>query len=113
MNGCFAYALALYGLPPSMQAERRLMNRMALQPLELGQADRFWKFEFAGADASMFHFGGRHYTYTENVGYFHDANGRILSVRKNGEIVGTWAALLPFLDEELTAAAAYHSSTIR
>jgi hypothetical protein len=108
MNGCFAYGMKLYGLAPSMQGDPPLQNRMVLQPLDLSNANEHWKREFKSTRiGKLLHFGGRHYSRTENVGYFEASGGRIVSVRKNGEIVGEWDSFLPFLNDELQAAADY------
>jgi len=102
MNGCFAYGLSLYGLPASLQAHPPLLNRSKIQPLDLGAANLTWRKGFPVSETE-FHFGGRRWSHTENVGYFWDGN-RIRSVRKSGETEGAWAVFQEFLIEELSAA---------
>lgn len=103
MNGCFAFGLALYGLPPSLQERPPRVDRGALEPLPLEAANRHWAREFPGAGAE-FHIGGSSWTPTENVGYFLDAEGVLRSRRKTGEVLREWPSLRDLLEEELPAA---------
>jgi hypothetical protein len=102
MNGCWAYGLALFGLPPSLQRDPPLMDRSRVQPLDLDAANRYWAREFKAPD-DEFHFGGRSWSDAENVGYFWSESG-LHSRRKSGEVVGQWGNLSTLLTEELAAA---------
>lgn len=98
INGCFIYDLSLYGIPPSMH-EKNLLNRRVLQCHDLATANRDWICEYKVAPGS-FYFGGRSYSYSENIGYFWD-NGKIRSVRKNGKTQSEWTDFTTFLHDEI------------
>ena len=49
-----------------------------------------------------FHFGGRHWSEDENVGYFWEQD-RLVALRKNGRVTGVWPGLSALLAEELAA----------
>jgi hypothetical protein len=100
-NGCFAFGLALYGLPPSLQARLRV-DRRALEPLDLDAANRYWAADYRAPDE--FHFGGRTWSESENVGYFLAAHEVYRCRRKNGEVLREWPSLRELLAEELPAA---------
>jgi hypothetical protein len=53
------------------------------------------------AQPEWFHFGGGPFSYYENVGYFLDAEGSIVALRKMGQMEGKWASFRTFLAEEL------------
>jgi hypothetical protein len=92
INGCFLYDISLYGIIPSL-------TRSFLQCHSLQTANTYWKNEFK-VDNSYFHFGGSIYNYEENVGYFY-AKNKIISIRKNGKIVGEWNLFSSFLNDEI------------
>jgi hypothetical protein len=102
LNGCFAFALALFGLPPSLHG-RPPHHRRALEPLDLEAANRYWMHDYRDADGE-FHLGGRTWSDTESVGYFLDPGGVYRCRRKNGEILGEWPSLGELLAQELPAA---------
>jgi hypothetical protein len=102
MNGCFVYDFALYGLTPSLYSIG-LLDRSLLQPLDLGTANTDWIEEYR-VDKTLFHIGGRAYSYEENIGYFLDNSNNILSIRKNGKQLGKWTVFRDFLTEEIAAA---------
>jgi hypothetical protein len=104
LNGCFAFDLALYGLPPSLQDRSPHLARGTLEPLDLGAANQHWVHEYRAACG--FHFGGCTLTATENVGYFLGASGLFQSRRKDGEVLGEWPSIRDLLTEELPAAEA-------
>jgi hypothetical protein len=104
-NGLFAFGLSLYGLTPSLQAKLPLLDRSKLQCLDLGTANEGWIVGYQ-VDRSLLYFGGRHYSYTENSGYFMSAEGQVQAIRKNGKIVGQWASFSRFLRDELREAEA-------
>ena len=101
VNGCFVYDFSLYGLPKSIYTTG-ILDRSYLQQYDLGTANMYWKHEYK-VDNSLFYIGGRHYSFDENLGYFLNGN-QILSVRKNGEILNTWATFKDFLFEEINVA---------
>jgi hypothetical protein len=104
MNGCWAYSLALYGLTPSLQARVPRLDRKRVQPLDLGQANTGWKFEYRGGN-SDFHFGGRDWSREEDVGYFLTRED-LVARRRDGEITGRWPDLGSLLADELPRAEA-------
>lgn len=105
LNGCFAFDLALYGLPPSLQEPAPPLTRGTLEPLDLETANRYWAQEYRGA-GDEFCCGGCTLTATENVGYFVTSNGLFRSRRKEGEVLREWASIGHLLTEELPAAEA-------
>jgi len=48
-------------------------------------ANNNWIYEYK-VDEDYLHFGGRSYTYSENIGYFF-GNDRMKSIRTNGKII--------------------------
>ena len=95
VNGAFCFGISLAGVPRSMLGSPPLLDRTRLQCHDLGAAATSWSFEYRKLPAGAFHFGGRHYSHRENVGYFL-AGGRILSLqeRQGGRRMG-WDAGLP------------------
>lgn len=103
VNGAFCFGMSLCGIPHSMLGSPPLLNRRILQCHDLSTAAIRWVFEYR-VPAGLFHFGGRKFSYSENVGYFIDANNRILSFRKKEKnVVGEWASFSEFLKDELPA----------
>jgi hypothetical protein len=100
VNGCFAFGLALYGLPPSLQERAPRAGHLPLEPLDLGAANQYWSREYRGADGE-FHFGGRSWSATENVGYFLTFDGRVRSRLKEGDVIGEWGSIEELLADEL------------
>ncbi|WP_176699900.1 hypothetical protein [Neobacillus massiliamazoniensis] len=100
-NGCFIHGFCLYGLPPSMQRKTPLMNRKVLECLSLQEANLSWIHGYNVDKNECFHFGGRTYTYEENVGYFIRNKTNIICARNNGEIIGEWNDFTTFLQDEL------------
>jgi hypothetical protein len=113
VNGCFAFGLSLFGMPLSMIKEPPLLDRSNLQPhdLSLANENQGWKYGFRGAEDG-FHFGGRHYSYTENAGFFLFGGSQIVSLLKDGSVVGKWREFSSFLRDELAAAEAFECSKI-
>ena len=101
INGCFVFDISLYGIPASMH-EQNMLNRRVLQCHDLGMANQDWISEYKKI-SGHFHFGGRSYSYSENIGYFWDS-GKIRSVRKNGKTLGEWTDFTSFLQDEIAAA---------
>lgn len=109
MNGCFAYGMSLYGFAPSMESEPALLDRSSLQCHDLTTANETWLAEY-NLLKPAFVFGSRHYTYTENVGFFMDEYGPIHSILKSGREIGHWRSFTDFLRDELAAAEKYYQS---
>lgn len=105
LNGCFAFGLALYGLPPSLQEPGSRLDHHVLQPLDLEAANRHWAREYRDAETE-FHFGGCSWTATENLGYFITAGGTFRTRRKSGEVLGEWPSIRGLLAEEIPSAEA-------
>jgi hypothetical protein len=103
MNGCFIYDFALYGLPESMYSSG-LLNRSSLYQFDLGTANQFWKYEYETDTDNLFHIGGRAYSFDENIGYFIDSDGNILSLRKNGKQLRAWTNFGDFMKDEIKEA---------
>ena len=102
MNGCFVYDLSLFGLPQSIY-KSGVLDRSQLNQFDLGAANRHWITEYS-IENTHFHFGGRSYSYDENIGYFIDHANHIVSVRQNGDIVGNWTSFNQFLKDEVSIA---------
>ncbi len=102
MNGCFVYDFELFGLPKSVYTTG-LLDRTTVQQHDLGSANVFWINEYK-VDKNLFHIGGRAYSYEENIGYFIDDKGTILSIRTNGEIIAEWKTFHSFLVDEIKIA---------
>ncbi len=92
INGCFLYDISLYGIIPSF-------TRSFLQCHSLQTANDYWKGGYE-VNQTYFHFGGSSYNYEENVGYFYGEN-KIISILKNGLIVGEWTDFSVFLNDEI------------
>ena len=103
INGAFIYDLSLYGISPSMR-ERNLLDRSVLQCHDLVLANADWISNY-NVDPNCFYFGGRHYTYSENIGYFF-VEGKIKAIRKNGIIVKEWTQFSDLLNDEIPIAEA-------
>jgi hypothetical protein len=102
-NGCEAFGLSLYGIPPSMMEKPGVLDRSRRQCRDLGAANRHWKGEYP-VDPEDFHLGSRDYTDDELAGYFPDGRGRIRAVTQGGREVGAWSDVTTFLRDELAAA---------
>ena len=102
MNGCFIFDFDLFGLTPSIY-ETGLLDRSKVQCFDLGTANRDWIFEYE-IEENLFHFGGRAFSYDENVGYFMDNAGNIKSIRNNGQVINEWSDFSEFLKEEIQIA---------
>lgn len=100
LNGAFCFGMSLCGVPRSMASATPLVDRTVLQCHDLGTAATQWVTEYK-VPANYFHFGGRHFSSRENVGYFIDGTLQILCVRKNGKVIGNWASFPSFLADEL------------
>jgi len=105
VNGAFCYGMSLAGVPESMLGTPPLLERRRLQCHDLGMTTTSGPSEYRSLPAGAFHFGYRHYSYRENVGYF-IVGERIMSIRKSGEVVGEWDGFSDFLRDEVSASAA-------
>ncbi len=101
-SGAFCYGMSLAGVPRSMMGKLPLLDRSRLQCHDLATAVNLWSTEYRRVPEKAFHFGGRHYSDRENVGYF-IVEGRILSIRRTGRVVGEWKKFGDFLRDELPA----------
>jgi hypothetical protein len=102
VNGAFCFGMSLCGVPPSMLGNPPLLDRAVLQCHDLATAATIWAREYR-VSASFFHFGSRHFSADENVGYFIDGKW-IRSVSKKGKNqVKEWASFTEFLSDELQA----------
>lgn len=99
-NGCFAFGLSLYGLPPGMQGARPRLDRATLQPLDLGLANRSWIREFRTHPAGLY-VGGRSWSAEANCGYFLAKDGSVHAVLRTGDSVGRWVSFELMLATEL------------
>lgn len=102
IGGCFCFGLSLYGIPRSMLRVPPLLDRSTAQPLDLSTAVNSWSRKFIG-EPGWFHFGDRHYSASENVGYFMTENGKVFALLKVGRKVGEWNLFPEFLSDELRA----------
>ncbi len=102
LNGAFCFGMSLCGVPRSMLGNPPLLDRTTLQCHDLGTAANLWVSEYR-VPAGYFHFGGRKFSWTANVGYFIDGDDRILCLKKSGKVVGEWTGFAGFLADELKA----------
>ena len=102
-NGVFAFGLSLFGLAPSMQKAQPTLDRSRLRCLDLSLANRDWLKEF-DVDQTLFHFGSREYSHSENIGYFISSDSRIHAFRRTGDLLCEWSSLRAFLSSELRVA---------
>jgi len=101
LNGCFIYGFSLFGLPKSFYANN-LLDRSVLQQYDLGTANMHWIHDYKSSK-NAFYFGGRTYSYDENIGYFLE-NNKIFALRENGKIISEWTSLVDFLNDEIDLA---------
>jgi hypothetical protein len=102
VNGAFCFGMSLCGVPPSMLGNPPLLDRTILQCHDLATAATRWIDEYR-VPVGFFHFGGRHFSYSANVGYFIEGNKRIVSVRGKKKVIGEWSSFSDFLSDELQA----------
>jgi len=101
LNGAWIFQLSLYGLPPSMCQTPPVLDRSARQPLDLGTANRQWRMRYS-ADQKHFHFGSGPYSPQENVAYFLEADGSVISLLPGGKRVSEWHSIEAFLRAEIS-----------
>jgi hypothetical protein len=102
-NGLFAFGFSLYGLAPSMQQNPPTQDRSKHQCFDLSLANEYWIREY-DIDQHLFHFGGREFSYTENIGFFMTGESKIQAYRKTGEFLQEWESFSTFLENELCKA---------
>jgi hypothetical protein len=102
INGAFCFGMSLFGIPRSMLGTPPTLDRSVLQCHDLAIAATEWVQQYR-VPAGLFHFGFRHLSYHENVGYFFYPDERIISARADGQVLGSWPDLCSFLQEELVA----------
>lgn len=103
VNGCSAFGMSIYGMPPSMLNDPPLLDRSSIQCMDIATANTDWKHEFEGVESGAFHFGGRDYSDDEVTGYFLTGKSTVSSVLPDGKVVGTWNDIPSFLTDELAA----------
>jgi len=101
INGCFIFDISLYGLTPSVYLKGTL-DRSILQCHDLATANSQWIKEYE-VDKKYFHFGGRQYSYSENLGYFFDGD-KITAILPNGNVINEWTNYFEFLFDEIELA---------
>jgi hypothetical protein len=102
VNGVFFFGMSLCGVPRSMLGNVPLLDRRILQCHDLATAATLWIDEYS-VPAGFFHFGGRHFSFRANVGYFFDGEKRIVCVRGQKKVIGEWTSFSDFLKDELAA----------
>lgn len=100
MSGAFCFGMSLFGITGSWLNGRSVLDRSVLQCHDLATAVREWSTEYRVPEG-QFHFGFRHYTSSENVGYFIGDSRRICSVKKRGKVVAEYSNMTDFLAAEL------------
>jgi len=100
LGGASLFKGALFGVPRSMLHDPPMLDRSISQPWDIGEVNRHWRREY-NADALLFHFGSGHYSRTERLGYFLDAEGRVEAYLRGGKEVRKWSSLREFFAEEL------------
>jgi hypothetical protein len=98
LNGAFCFGMHFCGVPLSMLGDPPLLDRTILQCHDLVTVGDYWQ-----VPRNFFRFGGRHWSYKENVAYFFDGNKRIVSIRGRNSAVNEWTSFAKFLSDELMA----------
>jgi hypothetical protein len=101
-NGAFCFGMSLCGVPASMLGNPPLLNRDELQCHDLAIAVNHWIRSYRVPNG-LFHFGSRHLSYTENLGYFIKDDRGLLAAKADGTVVGEWPNFTDFLASELQA----------
>jgi hypothetical protein len=102
VNGGFLFGMSLCGVPLSMLGNPPLLDRRSLQCHDLATAATLWIDEYSVPEG-FFHFGGRHFSFRANVGYYFDGANRIVCVRGKKKVIGEWTSFSDFLKDELAA----------
>lgn len=88
-----AFRFQWLGNPP-------LLDRTILQCHDLATAATRWIDEYR-VPVGFFHFGGRYFSFSENLAYFIEGHKRIVAVRGKKKVVGEWTSFPEFLADEL------------
>ena len=102
VNGACCFGMSLCGMPQSMLGRPPLLDRTVLQCHDLATAVNHWTRAYC-VPGELFHFGYRHYSDDEDVGYFIERCNRIICVKKDGNVLGDWTNFTAFLSDELKA----------
>jgi hypothetical protein len=108
-NGLSLLGMSIYGIPESMLRNTPQIDRKSRQCLDIGTANKYWINEYS-LNEKMFLFGGRHFSETENAGYFINTNGDILSYLTDGTLIDRWPNLKLFFESEVAAVVEYENS---
>ena len=100
LKGANIFELSLFGLPKTMANDPPLLDRRVDQPMDLACANKSWKSEYRVPD-DWFYFGFGPLTHDENAGYFIETGGAVVSAKRNGDFLNTWASFHAFLADEL------------
>jgi len=100
LNGAHLFNIALFGVPPSMAQNPPLLDRSALQPLDVCTANENWRLEYRVARPNFYFASGSHSS-TENVGYFLTPNNRVEAYLVGEKKIGEWTGMDAFLTDEL------------
>ncbi len=103
LNGAYLFDLSLFGIPLSMTQDPPLLNRSALQPLDVGTANENWRLEY-GIARPDFHFAAGPHSNTENVGYFLTPDNSVEAYLTHGKRIGRWKTVDAFLAAEIDRA---------
>jgi hypothetical protein len=103
LNGAYLFNIALFGVPPSMAQNPPLLDRSALQPLDVCTANENWRLEYRVARSNFYFASGPHSS-TENVGYFLTPSNRVEAYLVGEKKIGEWAGMDVFLTEEVERA---------
>jgi hypothetical protein len=102
LNGCFIYDFVLFGLPKSIY-KKGMLDRSDVYQFDIGIANNDWILEY-DIGPGYFYFGGRAYTFNENIGYFMDEKERIHAIRTSGQILKSWRSFRRFMTDEVSEA---------
>lgn len=91
-NGAHLYSIDLFGILEDESNRRRCMA--------IDLANRYWISEFQRLPKGVFYFGGRTFSYEENLGYFYNESLQVISARKSGEIVKSWPSVDDMIRDE-------------
>jgi len=100
LNGAHLFNIALFGVPPSMAKNPPLLDRSALQPLDVCTANENWRLEYRVARSNFYFASGSHSS-TENVGYFLTPGNRVEAYLVGEKKIGEWTGMDAFLTDEL------------
>jgi hypothetical protein len=103
LNGAYLFDIALFGVPPSMAQNPPLLDRSALQPLDVCTANDTWRLEYRVARSNFYFASGSHSS-TESVGYFLTPDNRVEAYLVGEKKIGEWAGMDVFLTEEVERA---------